>query len=98
MTNGTLSETRTTPEVQATIKTTAVEVVENPPIIDKEPIVISPTVVEQREPTAEPPTQHLQNSSCAYCKAEAITTLAIRTGFVVLLFALSFNLFKSTKK
>lgn len=95
---GTLSETRETPKVSTTMDPSAIKLAETPKV-DPKPIIMPQTLIEPLpEPTTPPTKEHLQDSSCTYCKAEVIITLAIRGSFVLVLLALCFNLVKSAKQ
>lgn len=114
MQTGTLSEKRTTtkpinpdyavPEGnQPILKTMMVpeqETKENK-APNKEPVE-KPQLTTTAQPQVwvkpKPQPEHVTDTKCLYCKAEAITTLAIRGGLVLVLLALCFNLIKSASK
>lgn len=108
MKNGTLSEKRTKVDHvalernQPVLKTmiSPEGVAKNNP--SKEPVSVEKpepvTITAQPQVQVEPKPKHISDTKCMYCKAEAITTLAIRGGIVLVLFALCFNLIKSAKK
>lgn len=100
MNAGTISEQRKlqstiTPsptKTPATITTTAVEIVDKQPELDKGAVLDT-----TKKPEAPKAPEHLQDSNCTYCKADAIASLSFRFSLVLVLLAFSYHLLKRPK-
>ncbi|WMX15284.1 hypothetical protein [Aureispira sp. CCB-E] len=95
-TTGTLSEQRqlTLQEPTASTPDPIVKMVEPSKPIEKPTLTTTST---KPEVIQETPPQHLTDTKCTYCKAEAVATLSFRFGLVLVLLAFTYKLIKTAK-